>query len=533
MAQDLIRDLKDAKEDVKEEAAENLVAGDGAGAPGSATSVEAASSAARWWRIADFGVLGIWLAIVGFTLRYHEKWVDEAQAWLFARDLDLRTLWFYELRYEGSPGLWHTILWIAQHVFHAPYSALGPIGMACATAGVALLIFKAPFPRYIRWPLAFTYFMVYQYAVIARQYTLLPLLAFAAALLFKDVKHPVQMTVALLLLANVSFHGTILAACLGLAYLIDAYRSRSALSTEVRRRYWICIGVMVLTFVFLFFVLKPAKDSLEIVVRPNLSHLPAFVNQRGQDITPSLKFVTVLSGAFLDYTLPSLIFVLFAAAWCFLRGRLLIFALPVALEIALYSFLYGTAHHHGTVFIAAITGLWIAWPSQQERRNFSSRDVWAMRGMTALLVFLCAINIWDSAVVIERDYLYPYCGAEDAAHYLRAVGADRGLIFGYGFGISAVQAYFDHKIMANIPTSYTHNGLPAYGFWLDEEQVERVKPDYVVAFVMEDPQEMLRIDGPVWASHGYELVHFSDGYYFYKRAVWEREAYLIFRRTRP
>ncbi len=121
------------------------------------------------------------MAVVGFILPYHEKWCDEAQAWLFARDLSLSRLWFYELRYEGSPGLWHTILWIAQHVFHANYNALGYIGAACAVGGAALLIFKAPFPRYIRWPLAFTYFMVYQYAVIARQYNLLPVLAFAAA----------------------------------------------------------------------------------------------------------------------------------------------------------------------------------------------------------------------------------------------------------------------------------------------------------------------------------------------------------------
>ena len=146
-----------------------------AGEIGLIASSEAPGAAARWWRIADFGVLGAWIAVVAFTLRYHEKWADEAQAWLIARDLDLKTIWFHELRYEGSPGLWHTILWVAQHVFHARYDALGYIGMAGATTGVALLIFKAPFPRYVRWPLAFTYFMVYQYAVIARPYTLLPI----------------------------------------------------------------------------------------------------------------------------------------------------------------------------------------------------------------------------------------------------------------------------------------------------------------------------------------------------------------------
>jgi hypothetical protein len=69
------------------------------------------------------------VAVTGFTLSYHEKWADEAQAWLIARDLSLWRIFSYELRYEGSPGLWHLILWIAQHALDAPYAALGPIGL--------------------------------------------------------------------------------------------------------------------------------------------------------------------------------------------------------------------------------------------------------------------------------------------------------------------------------------------------------------------------------------------------------------------
>ena len=98
------------------------------------------------WRIGDVLVLAAYSSVVLWTIRYHEKWADEAQAWLIARDLDLRSIWFHELRYEGSPGLWHTILWVAQHVFHAKYDALSYIGATFAIAGAAVLIFFAPFP---------------------------------------------------------------------------------------------------------------------------------------------------------------------------------------------------------------------------------------------------------------------------------------------------------------------------------------------------------------------------------------------------
>lgn len=67
------------------------------------------SSVSPWWRIADISAFGLWLILVGIIQQHHEPWADESQAWLLARDLELKTLWFHELRYEGTPGLWHTI----------------------------------------------------------------------------------------------------------------------------------------------------------------------------------------------------------------------------------------------------------------------------------------------------------------------------------------------------------------------------------------------------------------------------------------
>jgi hypothetical protein len=493
------------------------------------TEPSPATVSQNWWKIADAIVLLLWICLTNFTLRYHEKWADEAQAWLIARDLDLRAIWFHELRYEGTPGLWHTILWIAQHVFHVRYGAIGYIGLAGATAGAALLIFKAPFPRYIRWPLAFTYFMVYQYAVIARPYTLLPLLAFAAAMLFNDVQHPERMTVVLVLLANLSLHGSIIAGCIGFCYLLEAVKSWRTLEAPVRNRYVISVAAMALTFLFLFIILKPTPDIEEFVMKKRFEKMPLAV--QAQYPSALRQVIAVTSGAFLDYSAPSIFFALFAAAWCFLRRKFLVYVLPVGTLIALYAVVHGAPHHQGTVFIAAITALWIAWPTEQEQRAFSARERWATQGMIVLLLCLCAVNIWDSAVIIKREYLYPYSGAEDAANYLRSAGADKKPLFGFLYGMVGVQAFYDHNILANVPTAYFHHGLPLTGTSLDVDELNRVSPEYVVLY-SQDPELILRVNIPWFTSRGYQIVHFSDGYYLFKRGVFERDVYFILRRTR-
>ena len=481
-----------------------------------------------WWRAADLGVLGVWIAVVGFTLQYHEKWADEAQAWLIARDLDLKTIWFHELRYEGSPGLWHTILWIAQHVFHAKYGALGYIGMAGATAGAAVLIFKAPFPRYIRWPLAFTYFMVYQYAVIARPYTLLPLLAFVAALIFKDIHHPERMTVVLVLLANLSLHGTILAGCFGLGYLIEAYKQRKDIDGGTRRRYWVCIGVMAATFLFIVAILKPTPDVGEFAKKSPLEEMPAAV--KAMQPSKLTKLESAISGAFLDYWVPSALFIALAGWWFYLRRRFVTFALPVGLLTGLYAVIHGYAHHQGTIFTATLAALWIAWPESDSSDTWTRFDRKAHVAMLVAVIALCALNLWDAEVAIRHEYLYPYSGAEDAANYLKSAGADKDKVVGFLYGVVGIQPYFEHNILANIPTAYYHHGLPLRGFDMDPQEFRQIDPDYVVAFT-EQPQLMASYGLPVIEAEGYEVVHLSDGYMLYKRSVYVRQLYFILRRV--
>jgi hypothetical protein len=177
-----------------------------------------------------------------------------------------------------------------------------------------------------------------------------------------------------------------------------------------------------------------------------------------------------------------------------------------------------------------MAAFWIAWPTKKEVARFDKRRFRLNHAMTGLLLIFCAVQIWDSAGVIRNEYLYPYSGAQDAANVLKAEGAERSPIFGILYGVAGIQPYFDHNIFANLSTSYFHHGLPLEGTTLELPEVARVKPGHIVVFT-EQPQLLVdsgQLNGLLGL--GYKMVHFSDGYLLYRRGVYVRQVYFIFRR---
>src|ERR1035438_5829322 len=110
-------------------------------------------------RLLDLSLLASLASLVLYTVSKHESWSDEAQAWLIARDMPYARMIFSELRYEGHPVLWYTVLWPLIHWFTVPYQYLGYIGATFAISGLAVLIFLAPFPRLARYLVASSFFL--------------------------------------------------------------------------------------------------------------------------------------------------------------------------------------------------------------------------------------------------------------------------------------------------------------------------------------------------------------------------------------
>ncbi len=170
-------------------------------------------------------ILSIYTLVVACAIPFHEPWADEAQAWQMARALSVHDLFFHALRYEGSPGLWHLLLHGLIRL-HVSYTAMHWLVGMVAVCGVGLLIFLAPFPRWVRFTLPFTVFLAFQYALVARSYVLVPLLVFGAAIFWN--RNVVVLAILLGLLANTCLHGFALAAALGVVYIVEMRRGLHA-----------------------------------------------------------------------------------------------------------------------------------------------------------------------------------------------------------------------------------------------------------------------------------------------------------------
>ncbi len=279
-----------------------------------------ASSFNPWRRIPDFGVLGLWIAVVAFTIRHHEPFADEAQAWLLSRDLGYRYLVFHQIAYEGHPPLWFTILWIANHAFHLPYQSLNWIGGVCAFVGCWFFVRYSPFPFWIRALFPFSYFMAYQYAVIARPYVLLPLFAFAAAYSFDDVEgKPWRFLAATSASALLCASGAMIAIGLVTARAWYILRSWKDIPPQSKRKLICALAVFVLVLMFLARVNWPPADR-------SFGRLDRSIKEGNFGFSALPQTV---SSALLGSFYPSVALLLVIGAWCACRRRLLPFLVNI------------------------------------------------------------------------------------------------------------------------------------------------------------------------------------------------------------
>jgi len=392
----------------------------------------------RW---PEWAALSLYAAIVAFAIPYHEPWADEAQAWQLARSLSLSELFRTYIRFEASPGLWHFFLWILVQL-HVGYTGMHWVCGAIAVAAAALLIFKAPFPRYLKLTLPFTFFLIFQYAVVARNYVLAPALMFLIAICWK--KSPALLALLLGLLANVALHASAISGGLACVYLIEQFRT-GALKDPRRRRALLLFTIIALSFyAFALWTAFPPK-----ALSDHMAYLHA------QSVSPIAWVAVALFWGIWQPWQLSIVFWI-AIVLCFIARRSLVYLLPAVFFAGFSAVAHCNWWHAGLLVPLLITLLWITWPdsgAEIGRREAAGRFAMAL---------LAAVQIAWAANAIQFDHYNAYSPDLAAAEYLKPFvqqGADIAITYwdepeGHAFRAIGILPYFDHNIFVNMPDFY-------------------------------------------------------------------------------
>jgi hypothetical protein len=384
--------------------------------------------------------LALYAIVLAYAISDHEPWADEAQAWQLARSLSLPALFCKYIRYEGSPGLWHLILWMLNKA-HVSYSGMHWFSGMLALAGTAVLVLRSPFPRYLKLSLPFTYFLLFQYAVVARSYVLIPGILYLIAWRWK--KSPIVLALLLGLLANLALHAAVLSAALAIVYATQRLRAIDLRENESRRQLLLATLLLLGLYAFALWTAWPPHDLM-------LSRV------RGQ------------SRSFLGFAIASLVWglcqpwLLWIPFWgaivvCLHARRSLFYFLPVVCFACFCGAVYANFWHVGLLTPLVLCLLWITWPAPGG--SLSGQE----RAGHAALTLLVATQILWSAYAIAYDHAHAYSPDLATAQFLTPFvrsGASVAVTYldepegNQAFDSVGILPYFDHNIFMNQPASF-------------------------------------------------------------------------------
>nr|MBI3614445.1 hypothetical protein [Nitrospirota bacterium] len=159
--------------------------------------------------------------LVGFALSRHEMWRDEMEAWLIARDSESLRQLLGTLQNEGHPALWYLLLTPLTRLSPAP-EAMQVLHLGIATLTVYFVSRYAPLSRLqlMLFPLGF--YVLWQYAVVSRDYALGILLLVMFCALY-PMRYRLFPLVGLVLMLAAYTHALvlILVTAIGIGLVVD------------------------------------------------------------------------------------------------------------------------------------------------------------------------------------------------------------------------------------------------------------------------------------------------------------------------
>lgn len=380
--------------------------------------------------------LFIVLAVIGFCV--HEASYDETQAWMIAKTASWKEIWRNIPVYEGHPPFWHTLLALPAKSGVPWHIACGVLGLSLMLVNGFLLFFKAPFPRWVRCLLPFSYFLFYQYGIIVRPYSVIFLLVLLLAIYFPQRNMRPGLFVGLLAgLCACHVFGMAIACGITLAWLWEIKDHRPwkqyipALCKDKRFHKMLLLLGWTLLVVAITFIprehpsaaLMPSPSRLKQILYVFLATPAEAVLT---DFSDAIHIMTsaLLWGGLLRTALLGLL--LLAGMLLYLpKKNILYFVLPY-LCVGTIMVFYASCHHIGLMLLLAIWYFWINLSAQSPSCTWPE----PVKLLAKVMLTCCLlVPIGWSAHVLYLDYTLPIFPGKDMVAFLKRYHLEDELIF--------------------------------------------------------------------------------------------------------
>lgn len=186
----------------------------------------------------------------------NQPFANEAQSFLIARDATLSELVTTVARTEGSPLMWFLYLkvWLTAGL---TYENIYLTAVVPNFLAVSLWLYKAPFSKSVKYLFPLTYFVLYQYNIIARSYSLVLLFVILAAVVYpRRHQHCFLFAITIILLGSITAQTFILACGITAMGLWEDKR------LPENKKEYAAYGIISLFFLFNVWLLWPERGNL-------------------------------------------------------------------------------------------------------------------------------------------------------------------------------------------------------------------------------------------------------------------------------
>ena len=377
----------------------------------------------------------------------HEPWRDEAQAWLIVRDLDLGGI-LKQMVWEGSPALWHMLLFPLTKS-GLPYVSMFILHWLIAVFAVWILLYKLPLNKFIKIGLLFSYYLIFEYVLVARNYNLTILLLFIIAWVYESRhKKPISFSIYILLLFNSNIHSFGAATALTIIFFWEMF-----INYNFNRKNIIALLIMLSGIILLFLQMPPI-----VAVKQNaIVEMSAF-NFHSVFIAISNSFLPGFNLNVFSGFIFSIILLLFFIRFL-IRPKIFIFLLVS--EIWLF-YIFGSVHggelrHHGFIMIFIIFSLLLEkyYPIEPVTISNKKLEFSIIRKLSSIILILCLfLSIYQSIRFYHDELQFNYSGSREAAEFIKNnIPADQVIIAHRSYACSSLLPY-----------------LPEYKFWYADRE---------------------------------------------------------------